>query len=132
MSQGGSFRLTCNPIESSLRSCIETLQPRNRFKEFGRAFRSEHLDQVKAEIERGGPQVALDLKEVVDLVDVEGIRFLNACKAEGIQMLHCSPYYTGVDAPESAKSTAPINVKKGQAPQPLALLTHARDSSKIL
>jgi len=55
------------------------------------AFRSEHLDQVKAEIERGGPRVALDLEEV-DLVDVEGVRFLNACEADGISVLHCSPY----------------------------------------
>jgi hypothetical protein len=28
----------------------------------------------------------------VDLVDVEGIRFLNACEAEGVPVLHCSPY----------------------------------------
>ena len=55
------------------------------------AFRSEHLDQMKAEIERGGPRVALDLEEV-DLVDVEGVRFLNTCEANGISVLHCSPY----------------------------------------
>jgi hypothetical protein len=55
------------------------------------AFRSEHIDQVKAEVERGGSQVALDLEEV-DLVDVEGVRFLNACEAEGILVLNCSPY----------------------------------------
>jgi hypothetical protein len=55
------------------------------------AFRSEHVDQVKAEIKRGGPRVALDLEEV-DLVDVEGVCFLNACEAEGISALHCSPY----------------------------------------
>jgi hypothetical protein len=54
-------------------------------------FRSEHVDQVKAEIERGGPRVALDLEEV-GLVDVEGVRFLNACEANGIPVLHCSPY----------------------------------------
>ena len=55
------------------------------------AFRSEHRDQVKAEIERGGPRIALDLEEV-DLVDVEGVRFLNGCEAKGISVLHCSPY----------------------------------------
>jgi ABC-type transporter Mla MlaB component len=54
-------------------------------------FRSDHLEQLKSEIERGGQRVALDLEEV-DLVDVEGVRFLNACKAEGISVLHCSPY----------------------------------------
>jgi hypothetical protein len=55
------------------------------------ALRSEHLDQVKAEIERAGPRIALDLEEV-DLVDVEGVRFLNAREAEGIPVLRCSPY----------------------------------------
>ena len=35
--------------------------------------------------------VALDLEEV-DLVDVESVRFLNAREAEGISVLHCSPY----------------------------------------
>jgi hypothetical protein len=53
-------------------------------------FRSDHLDQVKAEIERSGP-AALDLEEV-DLVDVEAVRFLNAREEEGISVLHCSPY----------------------------------------
>jgi hypothetical protein len=51
--------------------------------------RAEHIDQLKAEI--AGLQVALDLEEV-DLVDIEGIRFLNACVAEGISVLRCSPY----------------------------------------
>ena len=54
------------------------------------AFRCDHLGQVRAEINRGGP-VALDLKEV-DLVDVEAVRFLNAREDEGISVLHCSPY----------------------------------------
>jgi anti-anti-sigma regulatory factor len=54
-------------------------------------IRAEHLDQLKAEIERAGPRVALDLEEV-DLVDIEGVRFLNAGMAEGISVLHCSPY----------------------------------------
>jgi hypothetical protein len=53
-------------------------------------LRSDQLDQVKAEIGRGGP-VALDLEEI-DLVDVESVRFLNAREAEGISVLHCSPY----------------------------------------
>jgi hypothetical protein len=53
--------------------------------------RAEHLDQLKAEIERAGPLVALDLEEV-DLADLEGVRLLNACVAEGISVLHCSRY----------------------------------------
>ena len=53
-------------------------------------FRSDRLEQVKAEINRGGP-VAMDLEEV-NLVDVEAVRFLNAREDEGISVLHCSPY----------------------------------------
>jgi hypothetical protein len=33
----------------------------------------------------------LDLEEV-DLVDVEAVRFLNACEAQGVSVLHSSPY----------------------------------------
>jgi len=54
-------------------------------------LRSEYLDQLKVEIEREGPGAALDLEEV-DLVDIESIRFLNACEAEGVKVLRCSPY----------------------------------------
>jgi hypothetical protein len=54
-------------------------------------LRSEHLDQLKSEIERGGPSVTLDLEEL-ELVDVEGVRFLNACESAGVSILHCSPY----------------------------------------
>jgi hypothetical protein len=72
------------------------------------ALRSEHLDQLKAEIERGGPRVELDLQEL-DLVDVEGVRFLNACEAEGISVLRCPPYIRKWMLRErgSAKSTHP-------------------------
>jgi anti-anti-sigma regulatory factor len=71
------------------------------------AFRSEHCVQVKAEIERGGPRIVLDLEEM-DLVDVEGVRFLNACKAEGISVLRCAPYIKEWMLRErrSAKNTA--------------------------
>ena len=54
-------------------------------------LRSEHLDQLKSEVERGGPSVTLDLEEL-DLVDIEGVRFLNACESAGVSILNCSPY----------------------------------------
>jgi hypothetical protein len=54
-------------------------------------LRSEHLGQLKSEIERGGSNVGLDLEEV-DLVDVDGVRFLNACESAGISVFQCSPY----------------------------------------
>jgi hypothetical protein len=54
-------------------------------------LRSEHIEQVKSEIERGGPRATFDLGEV-DLVDIDAVRFLNACESAGISILHCSPY----------------------------------------
>jgi anti-anti-sigma regulatory factor len=54
-------------------------------------LRAEQLDQLKDEIERSGPRVALDLEEVY-LVDIEAVRFLNACVARGFALLHGSPY----------------------------------------
>jgi hypothetical protein len=54
-------------------------------------LRSEHLDQVRAEIALCEPRVVLDLEEV-DLVDVEAVRFLNVCEAKRILLLNCSPY----------------------------------------
>src|SRR6267143_1511697 len=80
------------------------------------AFRSEHLDQVKAEIVRGGPRVALDLEEV-DLVDVEGVRFLNACAADGTSVLHCSPYIREWMSREQSRPKARAHKrKKEEAP----------------
>jgi anti-anti-sigma regulatory factor len=54
-------------------------------------LRVEHLDQVKTEIERCDSPVVLDLEEV-DLIDLEGVRFLNACESKGISIVHCPPY----------------------------------------
>jgi hypothetical protein len=71
---------------------IELISSRGRTRiRLSGEFRAEHLDQLKAEIERAGPRVGLDLEEV-HLVDVEGVRFLNGCLAKGISVLHCSPY----------------------------------------
>ena len=54
-------------------------------------LRIAQLEQVKTESELGESPVVLDLEEV-DLIDLEGVRFLNACEAKGIAVLHCSPY----------------------------------------
>ena len=54
-------------------------------------LRSEHLDAVRAEIERGHPSVTLDLGEV-NLVDIDAVRFLNACVAQGVEVVNCSRY----------------------------------------
>ena len=54
-------------------------------------FRSEHLHQVRAEMDQCGSRSVLDLGEV-DLVDVEAIHFLNACEARGVSVLNASVY----------------------------------------
>lgn len=54
-------------------------------------LRSQQLDDVRAEIERGGPRVTMDLDEV-DLVDIDAVRFLNACDAQDVEVVNCSAY----------------------------------------
>jgi hypothetical protein len=54
-------------------------------------MQEEHLDELKTQIEGGGSGIVLDLDEV-SLVDVEVVRFLGTCQAEGIRLVHCSPY----------------------------------------
>jgi hypothetical protein len=54
-------------------------------------FRVGQLDEVKTEIERCQSPIVLDLEEL-DLIDLEGVRFLNACEVAGVSILHCSAY----------------------------------------
>ena len=54
-------------------------------------IRFENLRQVRSEVECAERPVVLDLEEV-DLVDVDGVRFLNECESSGISILRCSPY----------------------------------------
>jgi len=67
---------------------IEQVQGRIRLSG---GFRVEHLDSVKTEIERCESPIVLDLEEL-DLIDLEGVRFLNACESAGVSILHCSAY----------------------------------------
>jgi hypothetical protein len=66
-------------------------------------FRVGQLDQVKTEIELCPSPVILDLEEL-DLIDLEGVRFLNACEAKGISILRCSPSAAN---PESVTTRTP-------------------------
>ena len=54
-------------------------------------LRNEQLNDLRTEIERGGPQVILDLDEL-NLVDLDAVRFLNAGTAQGVKVVNCSPY----------------------------------------
>lgn len=54
-------------------------------------LRCAHLVDLRAELEQVGQPATVDLDEV-DIVDIEGVRLLNECKALGIQVVNCSPY----------------------------------------
>jgi hypothetical protein len=54
-------------------------------------FQSEHIEELQKQLRENGPKFALDLKEVT-LVDVEVVRFLVSCEADGVEIVHCSQY----------------------------------------
>ena len=54
-------------------------------------LRSEHLKQIKVELQTCGVSAVLDLEEV-NLVDVDGVRFLNDCEAKGTPVVRCPAY----------------------------------------
>ncbi|NWF71707.1 MAG: STAS domain-containing protein [Nitrospirae bacterium] len=54
-------------------------------------LKSTHLDELKTQLEAAQSRIVLDLSGVT-LVDVETVRFLNACEQEGVEFLHCWPY----------------------------------------
>ena len=65
-------------------------------------MRREHLEELKAQIKAGGTSVTLDLNEV-SLVDLDVIRFLGTCQAEGIPIVHCSRYINNWIAKERSR-----------------------------
>jgi hypothetical protein len=54
-------------------------------------LRSEYLADLRAKIGSSGHPVALEMAEVT-LIDVEAVRFLDACEAQGIELRHCPAY----------------------------------------
>jgi hypothetical protein len=54
-------------------------------------FQSEHVEELKKQLQHNGPLFILDLQEVT-VVDVEVVRFLGTCEARGATLLNCSPY----------------------------------------
>jgi hypothetical protein len=54
-------------------------------------LRRAQLVSLCAEIELSSHPATLDLDEV-NVVDIDGIRFLNECQAQGIQVMNCAPY----------------------------------------
>ena len=53
--------------------------------------RSEHIEELKKQTGVKGASIVFDM-ECVTLVDIEVVRFLNACEKSGIELIHCSPY----------------------------------------
>jgi hypothetical protein len=64
--------------------------PSTKIRLIGR-MQAEHLAELEQQIRGSGSKIALDLEEV-NLVDVQVVRFLGACEAQGITLLNCPPY----------------------------------------
>jgi len=54
-------------------------------------LQSEHLDQLKAQLEASAGKLILDLDEV-KLVDREVVRFLGVCESNGVEVSRCPLY----------------------------------------
>ena len=54
-------------------------------------LQGEHLAELEKQIRESESKIVIDLEEV-DLVDVQVVRFLGMCEAQGIALLNCSPY----------------------------------------
>ena len=50
-----------------------------------------HLAELEKLIRESGSKVVIDLEEV-DLVDLDVVRFLGICEAQGITLFNCAPY----------------------------------------
>ena len=64
--------------------------PPKVFRLSGR-IRSEHLEALRTAISDQPGETILDLHDVT-LIDAETVRFLASCEANGMRLLHCSPY----------------------------------------
>ena len=54
-------------------------------------IRQEHLEELSVQIGAIDARIVIDI-EGVTLVDADAVRFLGAIEAQGIEVLHCSPY----------------------------------------
>ena len=51
-------------------------------------IQAQYIEELTAQIQRGGPKIVLDLDEVT-LVDVDVVRFLTVLERDGIELRHC-------------------------------------------
>ena len=54
-------------------------------------LQAKHLEELKTQLAGARSRISLDLNGVT-LVDVEIVRFLNACENSGVELLNCWPY----------------------------------------
>jgi hypothetical protein len=54
-------------------------------------IQTEHLSELRAQLDAVGPNIVWDLGEV-SLVNLDVVRFLTTCESQGIQLLNCSAY----------------------------------------
>jgi hypothetical protein len=54
-------------------------------------MRSQHIPELKEQIEYSGRKIILDLGKLT-LVDREVVRFLGACAANGVELRDCPSY----------------------------------------
>jgi anti-anti-sigma regulatory factor len=54
-------------------------------------MRAEHISELEKQIKESESKIVLDLEEL-NLVDVEAVRFLGMCEAQGVALLNCSAY----------------------------------------
>jgi anti-anti-sigma regulatory factor len=54
-------------------------------------IQAEHMEELEKQIKENGSKIVIDLEEV-DLVDLQVVRFLGMCEAQGITLINCSPY----------------------------------------
>ncbi|HSY99476.1 MAG TPA: hypothetical protein VK788_08270 [Terriglobales bacterium] len=57
-------------------------------------LQAEHLGILTKQIQSYSGAITLDLTEL-ELVSLEGVRFLNSCQNQGIAVINASPYVTG-------------------------------------
>ena len=67
-------------------------------------MQAQHVEELKAQIGASGARVLLDLEEL-SLVDIDAVRFLGACRAGGISLVHCPPYIHDWIANERRRDT---------------------------
>jgi hypothetical protein len=68
-------------------------------------LQSEHVEELKTQIEASAQRVVLDL-EGVKLVDPESVCFLAACETDGVELSRCSPYIRNWISREKASRRA--------------------------